>query len=668
MIGSGRWFAAGLVVCLVSRPGVAETQRPRQLAAPAIGDEVNVPIDTDGDGHPDRARVGDWDGDGTLEMADIQQAIDALTDPGDKLVEILAGEFAPPPSPGADILRLPSRLTLRGGGPGVTVLHGYPGTDLVSTGSVIANDGPYTGNEEIAIADLEIDGGWGSGDASGLGHARTGILFSQCHSCRAERVTVRDTLHSCLYSKNGDDVRFHDNTLLRCGNYTGQGQRFPCVYLFANEGLTQQDVHVTDNVCVGAGHAGLNTRTNGALHRDLLFAGNWTMDTRIVDGQAEGCIVVGGVTDATYLDNGCLNTGSLWVQESSDVVVDGLVIDTAIGTHGVQILGSRDLTLRRLSIAHTAGYGIVLLRSVDGSLPDHEDLTIEDSSLADAGGWGIAGFEPMVLENVRIEGNVLDGIDHGGIGLTGAASPPSHDVRVRGNVVRDFGRAPAGPVARGISISGPVQALDVRDNVVEDVGDQAEYGIVHGVWPVGSDLSYLCRNEFLGTLETEEYYYVSSAVAVWQADPDLDTHVDACDCDDADANTHPDAHEINEAKDNQCPGNLGHGVVDEISGVSGFLDPSERNEFSWIAQPGAIRYEVLRSRAPDLSAPCAGWLTTGTEVTDPGTPVPEGAYYYLVRAQAPNVGSWGRASAGAERRDLCVPPAAAGKRTDAGAR
>ena len=45
------------------------------------------------------------------------------------------------------------------------------------------------------------------------------------------------------------------------------------------------------------------------------------------------------------------------------------------------------------------------------------------------------------------------------------------------------------------------------------------------------------------------------------------------DCDDADPATHPGAVEINDGKDNQCEGEHGHGVSDELSGDSGGLSP-----------------------------------------------------------------------------------------------
>ena len=52
--------------------------------------------DTDGDGESDRAVVGDWNGDGKFETADVQAAIDALEDEGPKTITLMPGiEFRP---------------------------------------------------------------------------------------------------------------------------------------------------------------------------------------------------------------------------------------------------------------------------------------------------------------------------------------------------------------------------------------------------------------------------------------------------------------------------------------------------------------------------------------------------------------------------------------------
>ena len=153
-------------------------------AAAPISSQENDPTDTDGNGHPDHVRVTDWDGDGFLEMSDVQAAVDALTDPGPKEVVIGAGEYAGPEPRDGHVLELPSRILLRGDGQEETILRGFGPDDLTSTGAVVSNRNHASGDFDITIRDVEIDGGWATGDATDFGHARMGVYFNRCTDCR----------------------------------------------------------------------------------------------------------------------------------------------------------------------------------------------------------------------------------------------------------------------------------------------------------------------------------------------------------------------------------------------------------------------------------------------------------------------------------------------------
>jgi hypothetical protein len=126
------------------------------------------------------------------------------------------------------------------------------------------------------------------------------------------------------------------------------------------------------------------------------------------------------------------------------------------------------------------------------------------------------------------------------------------------------------------------------------------------------------------------------------------------DCDDDAATVYPGAAEINDGIDNQCPEDLGWGLVDELD-HAGFDDAGEPDAFSWDEQPGATAYEVARSTSRDFSTDCWGVVTSETVVIDDETPGAGGVFFYLVRAFAPNAGSWGRRSNGAERTGACLP-------------
>jgi hypothetical protein len=126
------------------------------------------------------------------------------------------------------------------------------------------------------------------------------------------------------------------------------------------------------------------------------------------------------------------------------------------------------------------------------------------------------------------------------------------------------------------------------------------------------------------------------------------------DCNDANAFTYPNAPEINDGIDNQCVGNTGFGVADEISGVSGFFTPDDPTRFSWPPQSGAISYHVLRSTTRDFSSDCSWLSTDGPAVIDVEIPIPETVFFYLVRPSAPLVGSWGQRHDGSPRVGGCL--------------
>jgi hypothetical protein len=119
------------------------------------------------------------------------------------------------------------------------------------------------------------------------------------------------------------------------------------------------------------------------------------------------------------------------------------------------------------------------------------------------------------------------------------------------------------------------------------------------------------------------------------------------DCDDADPRTHPGAPEWNDGLDNNCPGDSGYGLIDEVDGLT-FESPTR---VCWPAQGGATMYQVARGVLPDFTGECSLIATTDTCLTE--TAEPPVIYYYLVRALEPHAGSWGRDSSGTERTGVC---------------
>jgi hypothetical protein len=130
-------------------------------------------------------------------------------------------------------------------------------------------------------------------------------------------------------------------------------------------------------------------------------------------------------------------------------------------------------------------------------------------------------------------------------------------------------------------------------------------------------------------------------------DGDADAACPPADCADDDP-SRPGAAEINDCADQQCPGEPGHGIVDETSGESGFHDPS-KDRYSWPPQQGATDYQAVRSSTPDFSAGCTFFTTQSTLWIDPASVAPGQVLYYLNRPLAPCPGSWGETGAAVER-------------------
>lgn len=451
--------------------------------------------DTDGDGDPDYAYVGDWDGDGVLEMEDdLRAAIAALTDSGPKLVDVAPGSFVAPVAAQGHlgIIDLPSELTLRGSGPGVTVLNGFPADDYISTLAVLANDDRIAGNTNIAIRDLEIDGGWGDGDASGMaGQHRLGVLFNRCSNCVVENVHVHDTLHACLYSKNGSHVHFTDNLLERCGNYTGAGPTYSCLYLYADSASTQEYVYLTGNTCSDSGAAGISIRreNTAATLREIYISGNTISHIRNDGWNTRACIMLRGA-EHIYVTGGnsCDDTGGLGTYDAADyyesdveairdVLVDGLTVTNGgPGAAGLYVYSHvengtfrnvvvdgtqpsvpcmtlrnplRNVVFEGITLGHCGGDGFAELTSTGSGAQPDEQLEFHDVSVDAAAGDGfhfLGAAAGLLLDDVSVHGAEGDGIripagssgcvvegatiaDVGGDGvaLEGGSSPTSAD-------------------------------------------------------------------------------------------------------------------------------------------------------------------------------------------------------------------------------------------------
>jgi hypothetical protein len=139
-----------------------------------------------------------------------------------------------------------------------------------------------------------------------------------------------------------------------------------------------------------------------------------------------------------------------------------------------------------------------------------------------------------------------------------------------------------------------------------------------------------------------------------QSDVDGDGAGDVCDCAPTDPTIFPNAPETNDGIDNQCPGDLDFGSVDELSGTIGFFDPTNKHVLSWPAQPGATNYVLGRSFSgpdsnPGVFCGFSSFTTTSVVTTTPGLGFIQ---FYIAGAWNPHRGSLGRTSDGAERHTV----------------
>jgi hypothetical protein len=147
-------------------------------------------------------------------------------------------------------------------------------------------------------------------------------------------------------------------------------------------------------------------------------------------------------------------------------------------------------------------------------------------------------------------------------------------------------------------------------------------------------------------------------------DTDGDFHCAPGDCNDSNPSVANELPEVNDWLDQNCPGDDGYGVADEISGKSGFVAPGDKTVFSWPYQAGGLNYLAVRSTSPAFPAGCASSTTSLNSWMDAANPAPGGAFYYLVRSLLNSKGSWGQKSGFVERAAICGAESDCGNAAD----
>lgn len=288
---------------------------------------ANVPQDVDGDLLPDLVYCADYDDDGALEMADVRLCVGALTDTGDKTVAIMPGNYAAPADPEVDypaagdsgepafgLIDLPSNMTLTCITPRACKLNNATVGDSGQDYAVISNEDHTTGNTDIVIEGLEIDGAEGDDAYSGTSlsvNQRMGIFLRGTTGSRVENNFVHDTHHTCIYTSNSTSDTILNNRVDDCGGAeqtSGTTIAQPGIYLFATGSHSTSGTRVIGNRISKAKGNGINTRVNAATDSivDIEIANNYLSDG--VSGQGYA-ISIRGVDGADIRGNTSLRYG-----------------------------------------------------------------------------------------------------------------------------------------------------------------------------------------------------------------------------------------------------------------------------------------------------------------------------------------------------------------------
>jgi len=455
-------------------------------AAPACAADANVAWDSNGDGDADSICVSDFDGDGILELDDLQDAIDSLAGAAPRTVTVLPGDYGPPPDPttrpgrGRGLVEIGDDTTLRCE-PGA-ILRAAEGTEARNNFAVVANENHELGNRNLVITGCEIDGGAPDGYVHSpyVVGARMGLYLRRTRNSLVEGNHVHHTYHTGLYTSNSTGDVFRDNRIEDAGGYGNEDEwdrriRYPCIYAFSFAGEPVLDFVAEDNEMRRCASSGLNTRADtsngpGDVIRNMRWTGNRIRDTGNSTGDGvnappdgSSCMYIRGVDTAIITDNECHSTGPIFLYNAAsgyrsqgdddanaNLILERLVVIDADSTAGLWVGRFVDgLIVRDVEVLGT--------RMDDGSAADLNCMTLQPP------------YRRALFERIRLT-------DCGRTGLkeavsVGSGGTPEEEIVIRGLEIEgtdlfdplDLARRP------GIWFQAPQRGLMIESVTIREV-------------------------------------------------------------------------------------------------------------------------------------------------------------------------------------------------------
>jgi hypothetical protein len=302
----------------------------------------NEPQDTDNDGSFDVIYCSDYDGDGTLDMQDVQACYDALTDVSGRYLGILTGTFAPGTTTNTNAyFEIVGDTNVR--------IECFPGAILTNHG-IAAPDLNLSliwidDSTHVRIKGCELDGGVGASYTS-LGATnifRMGIYVHDSTDVVADDVYLHDIQSIGFFLNGTTNSGLIHSRVSRVGGYADTAvspATNAAVEVFTDGDATSATGNFfRGNVIEYGGSIGFTERKTTATDtlRDTVFESN---TIKRMDGPA---IRAGGTVNSRYLSNTLIATAGCLTFDETGGVPTGYYPTDVRGSAGLLFQGNKCL-------------------------------------------------------------------------------------------------------------------------------------------------------------------------------------------------------------------------------------------------------------------------------------------------------------------------------------